>query len=343
MSQDDKSFSDADSDQFIQPQSETRSGAQVPSWGAKRCPTCYTVVLENQTVCAECGTHLVPRVTRVRCLRCGKHATTDHVICPSCGRNLQAAPSRLLTIGIPALLVGALAVVLIARGMPAFLQENGNLPLLPNFVITPASSDSEPTVRLARESLAPAVVQSGPDQPDEPSSSDAAPAVVTDSTPTPEESGAAADGSQAGAMAADTAANTAVPPAGTPAVTATSVEEEPTAAAVENTATPSPAFPPLPTVTETATATPTVTPTPTPSPTPAWMTYTIRAGDTIGAIASRFDIPQDELLRANNLTPRDLTNLQIGEEIVLPGLLQVTPTPTPTKAGTEAPTATPAG
>ena len=341
MSLDDNSFSDADSDQFIQPQSETRSGAQVPSWGAKRCPTCYTVVLENQTVCAECGTHLIPRVTRVRCLHCGKHATTDHVICPSCGRNLQAAPSRLLTIGVPGLLVAALAVVLIARGMPAFLQENGNLPLLPNFVITPASSDSEPTVRLARESLAPAVVQSGPDQPDEPSSSDASPAVVTDPTPTPEESGAAADGSQAGAMAADTA----VPPAGTPAITATSVEEEPTAivAAVENTATPPPPFPQLPTVTETATATPMVTPTPTPSPTPAWMTYTIREGDTIDAIANRFGISQDELLRANNLTARDATRLQIEEEIVLPGLLQVTPTPTPTEVATEAPTATPAG
>ena len=341
MSLDDKSFSDANSDQFIPPQSDSRSEAQVPSWGAKRCPACYTVVLHNQTVCAECGTRLVPRVTRVRCLRCGKHATTDHVICPSCGRNLQAAPSRLLTIGVPALLVGALAIVLIARGMPSFLRENENLSLLPNFVITPASSDSEPTVRLARESLAPAVVQSGPGQSDESSNSDAAPAVVADSTPTPtpQESGAEADGSQAGSMPADTA----VPPAETPAVTATPVEEEPTATAavVENTATPSPPFPSLPTVTETATA----TVTPTPVPTPAWRTYRISEGDTISAIADRFDIPQDELLKANKLTPRDVTSLQIGDEIVLPGLLQATPTPTPTptEVATEAPTATPDG
>ena len=335
MSRDDKSFSDANSDQFIPPQSENRSEAQVPSWGAKRCPTCYTVVLHNQTVCAECGTRLVPRVTRVRCLRCGKHATTDHVICPSCGRNLQAAPSRLLTIGVPALLVGALAIVLVARGMPSLLQENENLSLLPNFVITPASSDSEPTVRLARESLAPAVVQSGPGQPDESSGSDTAPAVVADSTPTPEESGTAVDGSQAGSMPE----GTAVPSTESPAETPTPVEEVPTAtvAAVENTATPPPPFPPLPTVTETAT----VTPTPTPTPTPAWMTYTIRPGDTIAAIANRFDILQDELLRANDLTAQDI--LQIGDVIVLPGLLQVTPTPTPTEVATEVPTATPAG
>ena len=333
MSQDDKSFSDANSDQFIPPQSENRSEAQVPSWGAKRCPTCYTVVLHNQTVCAECGTRLVPRVTRIRCLRCGKHATTDHVICPSCGRNLQAAPSRLLTIGVPALLVGALAIVLIARGMPSFLQENGNLSLLPNFVITPASSDSEPTVRLARESLAPAVVQSGPGQPDDSSGSDTAPAVVADSTPTPEESGTAVDGSQAGSMPADTA----VPPTESPAETPTPVEEEPTAtvAAVENTATPSPSFPPLPAATETATAT--VTPT----PTPAWMTYTIKADDTIAEIADQFNIPQDELLRANNLTSRDVTRLQIGDVLVLPGVPQAAPTPT--EVATEAPTAAPAG
>lgn len=343
MSLDDTNFSDADSDQLNPPQNEARSGAQVPSWGAKRCPSCYSVVLPNQTVCAECGTRLVPRVTRIRCLRCGKHATSDHVICPSCGRNLQAAPSRMLTFGLPALLVGVLAVVLIVRGMPSFLQEGDNLPLLQNFVITPASSDSEPNVLPARESLAPAVVQSGPGQSDESTSSKTEPTVAADSTPTPtpEGSGTAADGSEAGPMPADTA----VAPVETPAVTATAVEKEPaaTAAAVENTATASSPFPPLPTVTETATETATVTPTPTALPTPAWLTYTIRAGDTIGAIANRFGIPQEELLRANDLTPRDVTRLQIGDVIVLPGLLQATPTPAPTPVVTATPSATPAG
>ena len=197
MSLDDTNFSDGDSDQFNSGQPESRPDAQTPSWAAKRCPSCYTAVLHNQVVCAECGTRLVPRLTKVRCLRCGKPATTDHVICPHCGRNLRAAPSRLLTIGAPALLVGALAIVLVARGMPSFLQENNNLPLLQNFVITPASSDSEPTVRLARESLAPAVVQSGPGQSDESAPPAAAPAAAV-STPTPvsEQTATAANGSK---------------------------------------------------------------------------------------------------------------------------------------------------
>ena len=335
MSLDDTSISDASSDQFNSAQPESRPEAQIPSWGAKRCPSCYTVVLHNQVVCAECGTRLVPRLTRVRCLRCGRPSTTDHVICPHCGRNLRAAPSRLLTIGAPALLVGALAIALVVRGMPSFLQENESLPLIQNFVITPASSDSEPTVRLARESLAPAVVQSSPGQSEESSPSSGAPAAVAISTqtPTPEETNAAANGSQAASLPADTA----VPRAETPAVTVAppTVTATATIAPVEQTATPPPTPTPTPTATSTATETPTAT--------PAWMTYTIKEGDTIAKIANLFDISADDLLIANRLSSQDATRLQIGDEIVLPGLLQVTPTPTPTAAATETPSPTPSG
>ena len=339
MSLDDTSTSDASSDQFNSAQPESRPEAQIPSWGAKRCPSCYSVVLHNQVVCAECGTRLVPRLTRVRCLRCGRPSTTDHVICPHCGRNLRAAPSRLLTIGAPALLVGALAIALVARGMPSFLRENESLPLLQNFVITPASSDSEPTVRLARESLAPAVVQSSPGQSDESSPSSGAPAAVAiaTQTPTPEETIAATNGSQAASSPADTA----VPPAETPAVTVAphTVTATTTIAPVEQTATP----PPTPTPTPTPTAIATATETPTATSTPAWKTYTIKKGDTIARIANLFDISADDLLIANRLSSQDATRLQIGDEIVLPGLLQVTPTPTPTAAATETASPTPSG
>ena len=334
MSLDDTNFSDGDSDQFNSAQPESRPDAQVPSWAAKRCPSCYTAVLHNQVVCAECGTRLVPNLTRVRCLRCGKPATTDHVICPHCGRNLRAAPSRLLTIGAPALLVGALAIVLVARGMPSFLQENNSLPLLPNFVITPALSDSEPTVRLARESLAPAVVQSGPGQSDESAPSAAAPAAAV-STPTPvsEATATAANGSQTGPVPTDTS----LPPAETPIATVAAPVDTSTATtvAVEHTATAPPA--PTPTPTTPATETPTAT------PTPAWLIYTIKQGDTIAKIANLFDIELDDLLIANRLSLEDATRLQIGNQIVLPGLFQVTPTPTPTEAAPAPPTATPAG
>ena len=196
MSFDEPGLSDAGSDRFIPAQPESRPPAQTPSWGSKRCPACQTPVLHNQMVCAECGTRLAPRITRIRCLRCRKRATSDHVICPHCGRELRAAPSRLLTAGVPALLLGALAVTLIARDAPSFLRDNDSLPLIQNFEITPVVADSEPNVRPARDSLAPAVVQSGVGQAaGSPPSGDAPPsdAPPTD-TPTPQASDTAAGG-----------------------------------------------------------------------------------------------------------------------------------------------------
>ena len=325
MSSDSSNIAEAGADSPGPSQDESRGGVQVPSWGAKRCPSCYAAVLPSQTVCAECGTRLTPRVTRARCLRCGKHATTDHVICPHCGRNLHAAPSRLLTVGVPALLVGILAIVLVARGMPSILQENENLPILQNFVITPVASDSEPTVRLARESLAPAVVQSGPGQSEEAAGSEGAPAVVEAMTPTPtaEAMGAAADGSEAA-----------------PEVKATAVPTSEAAAEPTPTET---RVPVTDTATPTATAVATETATATASPTPGWLVYTLRAGDTIVGIANRFGISQEELLAANNLSRQDTTTLQIGDQIVLPGLLQITPTPTATPVAIETPIPTPTG
>ena len=337
MSLDEPSLSDAGSDRFIPAQPESRPPAQTPSWGAKRCPSCHTPVLHNQVVCAECGTRLVPRLTKLRCRRCGNRAASDHVICPHCGRELRAAPSRLLTIGAPALLVGALAVALIARDMPSFLQGNDNLPLIQNFVITPVSSASEPTVRPARQSLAPAVVQSGAGQSTESSSSSEAPAaaVLPTPTPTPEESNGAANGSQAQVSPQDREA----PPTETPtaeAVPPTVAPTETATAAIE-TSTPTPT--PLPP--------PTATTIPTATSTPAWKKYAIVRGDTIGEIAKRFNIDLDELMKANGLTEQDVTRLQIGNEIVLPGWLQETATPTaaPAATATETPTPgpTPAG
>ena len=333
MSLDETGLSDAGSDRFIPAPPESRPPAQTPSWGAKRCPSCHTPVLHNQVVCAECGTQLAPRLTKLRCHRCGNRATSDHVICPHCGRELRAAPSRLLTIGAPALLVGALAIALIARDMPSLLQGNDNLPLIRNFIITPVSSDSEPTVRPARQSLAPAVVQSGADQSTESSSSSEAPAAAAPSTPTPtpppEESNGAANGSQAQISPEDREA----PPTETPMAEAVPPTVAPTETATAAAETSTPTSTPLPP--------PTATTIPTATSTPAWKTYAIVRGDTIGEIAKRFNIDLDELMRANGLSELDVKRLQIGDEIVLPGWLQETATPTAAPAATATETATP--
>lgn len=94
-----------------------------------------------------------------------------------------------------------------------------------------------------------------------------------------------------------------------------------------------PTLTPRPTVTITATATPEPSPTseptptvePTPEPTPTLAPtesgprrYTVQAGDTLRTIAEQFGVTIEALLQANNLTPAQGDNLQVGQELVIP-------------------------
>jgi LysM repeat protein len=75
-----------------------------------------------------------------------------------------------------------------------------------------------------------------------------------------------------------------------------------------------------------ANAIPTETATLPPSPTP--VTYTVRAGDTLGAIAAELEIPIENLMAANGLTDPD--SLTAGQVLIVPSLetaLVATPQP----------------
>jgi len=98
----------------------------------------------------------------------------------------------------------------------------------------------------------------------------------------------------------------------------------PTATAVVRVASPSPsragttASPTLPPVS------PTVAPPPAPTPTPAkpagtvpGQHYVVQEGDTLNAIAEKFGVPIEEIVKANNLTNPDV--LSIGQELIIPG------------------------
>lgn len=92
---------------------------------------------------------------------------------------------------------------------------------------------------------------------------------------------------------------------------------------------------------EGAGATPTVTATATLEPTQEPVVYTVQSGDTLLAIAIRFDVSVDDIMAANGLT--DPGRLQIGQELVIPVGGQAvaaaaTPTAAATAAGTPAPT-----
>ena len=76
-----------------------------------------------------------------------------------------------------------------------------------------------------------------------------------------------------------------------------------------------------------------------PLATPAPETYTVRAGDTILAIALRNDVSVEDMLAANGMSINDARTLQPGDELIVPGPEGI-PTATPAATATSAATAT---
>ncbi len=94
-----------------------------------------------------------------------------------------------------------------------------------------------------------------------------------------------------------------------------------------------------PTATRRATATkaPTATTTPTTAAAGKPLVYEVQSGDTLGAIAVKFDVSVAELVKANNL-PDENAIIRIGQELIIPQagieVAAVTATPTSKKAAT---------
>ncbi|MFQ3663461.1 MAG: LysM domain-containing protein [Chloroflexaceae bacterium] len=74
-----------------------------------------------------------------------------------------------------------------------------------------------------------------------------------------------------------------------------------------------------------------------PTQTPAAL-YTVQPGDTLSAIAERFDTTVDELVVANGLT--DPNALQTGQTLLIPSLLRTPVAGSPVPLGTPTPTLT---
>lgn len=83
-------------------------------------------------------------------------------------------------------------------------------------------------------------------------------------------------------------------------------------------------LPPIPTLAPTVAATKPIEPTVTPI---VPRSYIIKSGDTLGSIATQFDIPLEVLLSANQLTENDI--LRIGQSLIIP-TGAVAPTALPT-------------
>ncbi len=76
-----------------------------------------------------------------------------------------------------------------------------------------------------------------------------------------------------------------------------------------------------------------------PTPTPAPVVHVVESGDTISGLALRYDVPEEDIIAANNLQNPNI--LQVGTELIIPigGLPEVTATftPAPTPTETEMP------
>lgn len=76
---------------------------------------------------------------------------------------------------------------------------------------------------------------------------------------------------------------------------------------------------------------PTPSAAPTPGPAPVYTTYTVRAGDTLIGIATRFNTTTDAILLANGLKNPD--QLAAGQQLKIPSALPTLPATTPTPPG----------
>ena len=142
-------------------------------------------------------------------------------------------------------------------------------------------------------------------------------------------------------------------PSGAPTIGPSPTSVPPTtrerAPTVAPTATPTPLPTDTPTPVQTRTPRPTESPTPTLTPAPTSVVYVVRPGDSLAAIADRFDVDVQALMETNEIA--DSSALQVGQEIVIPdasvpqsgGAPAIAPqvTPTPTEASTEPPPVSP--
>ncbi|CAG1010006.1 MAG: lamin tail domain-containing protein [Anaerolineae bacterium] len=88
------------------------------------------------------------------------------------------------------------------------------------------------------------------------------------------------------------------------------------------------------------------TPTPAPTDESGCPVHIIKQGDILGRVAPAYGVTVEDIMKANDLTERDVNRLQIGQKLIIPvagcGLPTLTPslTPTTTYTPTPPPTAT---
>ena len=265
-----------------------------------QCKHCGTPLRRGVGVCPVCGSVQPRAVTTVRCRACGKRSQAALQVCPHCGRDLKPAgwrlPLQTMALGV----VGVLAV--------AFLISRVSLPDASQALASLAPTITLPTMTPAPTVTVPAPAVEVPTDAPPPIEATAPLTTTGEVTLTVEITPAATLTTTVILDVSPTPTATATPTA-SPQPTATATARPATVTATaSSTATPRPA-------TATATRVPaTATPVRDASGTTR---YTIRSGDTLSAIAARFNTSVARLLALNpGLNP---SRLQVGAQILVPG------------------------
>lgn len=310
----------------------------VRAVGVRPCPTCGAPVNAGATVCPSCGEPLAARAKKIRCRRCHQPADASLVICPHCGRELHAAPSRLLTWGIPAL------VLLLLLGMLATRLSRGN-PV--NWVQTQVQRTTrfigglgerlQPEVSISlvppgQDANDPLLNQIAQSANQGASALQAAPQLqVEGQPPSPAQQGEGQPSpSPANPPAAAVVSDTATATTEAQATTAPTAAPTPTSAA---TATVAPTQTPAATATAAATATRAATATATATRAPAAGSA---VSPTIALSATRSVTPSTSLAAAGVITVGANLTSSVPITHALGGLLLPSPTPTETPAAVAA-------
>lgn len=137
----------------------TQHASRGRTMGSRRCPSCGSQVSAHSSVCPACGETLQDQSGQIRCRHCSERSPAELTLCPYCGRELASAPPRVLTWGVPAVLVALILILLVrqvgSEANPlAWAQERLSVEGLPAenagdrglvVVVTPAAGDGEST------------------------------------------------------------------------------------------------------------------------------------------------------------------------------------------------------
>ncbi len=346
-------------------QSDPQPPAGSPIYsGLQQCPNCGAVTGRGDTVCQECGEDLERRPRQIRCRYCQETGSSALVLCPHCGRELQAAPPRLLTWGVPALLALLFLLLLANRwesNSPVAWLQSQSTQL--SGIIALVDEGMEPTgdsVMIATgnetltnnggaESIVALAPTATPDQPaaDTPATllqatEAAEPTLRPTVEPTIEPTATALPTLEpTEEPTAQPTATSTTAPTNTPAATSTSTAAPTQRATRQATATAAATSSGATLSLPTATATPNAATIEARAATEAAdaggtggsvvTTYTVRSGDTLLGIAAQFEIPVQAIMAANSIAANEVYSIRPGEELIipLPGTSADAPTATP--------------